>query len=114
MTGAKAYVHRYFVIIGLLVQFSVIIAPISITLLNVFMPCMPPFISSELFLTCSSWSDDGGPDVGVLERLSFALVAGYTWAVATGVTCFPIAVMLVYPVEVILLFIHILERFETE
>lgn len=102
--------HRYFVIIAAMLQYSVILAPMSITLVNFFKPCLPPFISSELFLTCSSWSDDGDSGVGILGRLSFALLAGYAWVVAVDVTCFAIVVMLVYPVEVILLFINILER----
>lgn len=106
-TGEQGYVHRYFVLIGALLQVTLVSVPIAMALVSFLRPCMPPVVLSFTSF-CTSWEDDGG--AGPLFKISLALLEGYTWAAASGVISFALYIGLMYPTEILLLVISKLER----
>lgn len=85
---------------------SFVVVPIALSVTALFRPCLPPSITSSFILPCKSWDNN---DAGYLIRLGVALVEGHAWMVATSSIGFPITIALLYPVEVVLLFIKKLE-----
>lgn len=102
-------VHRYFLAIGALVHVTLLAVPIAFFLTSFFAPCLPPSLSSTI-LNCKFWNDTG--DAGIVLRIVMALVGGHAWSVAVDIVGFGMYTMMFYPVQVILLHIKKLERFE--
>ncbi|OXA42027.1 hypothetical protein Fcan01_23173 [Folsomia candida] len=106
--GRPSKPTRYFLLWGARATVSVGVVPIAIFILSLIQPCMPPLISSVMFLSCPSWGDDGGS--GFLIRSAVDLFEWYTWTIITSNVAFALMILLLYPVEIKLLFISMMAR----
>lgn len=88
---------------------SVVVGPIVIFILSLVQPCMPPLISSLILASCQTWGDVSGP--GFLFRIVIGFFEWYTWTIIMGIVSFAVMILLLYPVEIKLLFIAMMERY---
>lgn len=100
----------HFVLILSLGFGTMILLPFVIASMTLFMPCMPPILTSMIYLECKSWEDDG--QAGILVRMGVSILTGYCRTTMTNATCLVVGVLLLYPVEVKLIILKVLKRFE--
>lgn len=87
---------------------AIALAPPAIASLSLFRPCMPPILTSMIYLECKSWSDHG--HTGIMFRLGISILTGYTWTLATATAVVAVVVFLLYPVEVKLINLQVLKQ----
>ncbi|XP_035708199.1 uncharacterized protein LOC118435843 [Folsomia candida] len=88
---------------------AIALAPPAIASLSLFRPCMPPILTSMIYLECKSWSDHG--HTGIMFRLGISILTGYTWTLATATAVVAVVVFLLYPVEVKLINLQVLKQY---
>lgn len=75
-------------------------------------PCMPPVVTSAIYLECQSWDDDG--ETGFLFRILAAIVPIYLSALLANVVVFTITVALMYPTLVKLIILKSMDRLQKD
>lgn len=63
-----------------------------------------------MYLGCTSWDDSG--EMGIFTRIVVAIFSSYFAVVASGTAFFPMAAIFLYPVEVKLLLLEGMKRFD--
>lgn len=103
-------VHTYFISMIVMSMAALIFLPAAMSVLALTMPCMPPILTSMVYLECRSWVDNG--QTGVSFRVGLAITTYYYWTMVTSFIIISIIIVLLYPIEVKLIILEGIKRLE--
>ncbi|OXA48567.1 hypothetical protein Fcan01_16513 [Folsomia candida] len=101
-------VHTYFISMIVMSMAALIFLPAAMSVLALTMPCMPPILTSMVYLECRSWVDNG--QTGVSFRVGLAITTYYYWTMVTSFIIISIIIVLLYPIEVKLIILEGIKR----
>ncbi|OXA65177.1 hypothetical protein Fcan01_01135 [Folsomia candida] len=81
--------------------------PIAVFTLALFRPCMPPILTSMLYLQYS-WADSG--QSGIMFKTATAILMSYFWFMIPGTVLTEVLLFLLYPAEVKLMILKEIKR----
>lgn len=87
---------------------SVVSIPIACFGLALLRPCMPPVLTSEIYLECKSWNHNGNS--GIIFRTLGAVLFSYFGAAIVCAGTFTVTVVLTYPSQVKLILLESMNR----
>ncbi|OXA54307.1 hypothetical protein Fcan01_11277 [Folsomia candida] len=104
----NSIVHKYYIVFVALSMMGIILMPIACFMFGLLRPCMPPTLTSVIYLKCKSWDDH--VSTGIFFTTCGTILLYYFSLAAVATAAFGITIVLDYPTEVKLILIDLMKR----
>ncbi|OXA53666.1 hypothetical protein Fcan01_11282 [Folsomia candida] len=103
----NSIVHKYYIVFVSLSMMGIILMPIACFMFGLLRPCMPPTLTSVIYLKCKSWDDH--VSTGIFFTTCGAILLYYLSLSVVATAAFGITIVLDYPTEVKLILVELMK-----